>query len=219
MSEEPFPEGADAPAIPPVPAPPPVVQYVVFDASGAILRAGTCLRTEVPAQAGGDLDLIAAEIDPPVGFAELRRLDATHRVEDGALVAKPDVPLSAEALDRLKAGLCEQVDRQAGAIRQLHVTDIAAQDAVYLQKRREAELVAADPDTDPVLVPHIAAGARVNGHSLGEEAALVLATSAAWTALSGRIEEKRLGAKAAIRAAADEAAARAAALVDWQEIL
>lgn len=134
-----------------------------------------------------------------------------HIIVDGEPVPAPDAEPSASLLAELKA----EIDIQAGIRRQRYITAVPGQDMVYAEKRAEAERVIAGATDE---VRHIAAEAAMNGRTLGEQAALVLAMAAQWTAISVAIETARLAAKAAIDAATTQTEARAVK-IDWTAIL
>lgn len=127
---------------------------------------------------------------------------AGYIIVDGQPAYAPETTPS----DALRAELKAEIDTQAGIRRQRYVTAVPGQDMVYAEKRAEAERVIAGATDD---VPHIAAEAAMNGRTLGEQAELVLAMAAQWTAISVAIETARLAAKAAIDAAATQTEARA----------
>lgn len=117
-----------------------------------------------------------------------------------------------------KTSMIAKVDREAGEIRKLFITEIPGQELVYDQKRREAELIALDPDTPTALVPHIAGEALAIGETLIDTAAVILTLAEQWKVISAEIERRRIAHKAAIAAATTRQAVTLAAEVDWAPI-
>lgn len=96
-----------------------------------------------------------------------------------------------------------EIDRQAEAARRRFVTPGSGQLAVYLAKAEEARDLQVDGSPDPANYPLLAASIGIEGESLSAVAGVVLAQRAAWLTVAAAIENKRLGAKAAIDALAD----------------
>ncbi len=124
-----------------------------------------------------------------------------------------------EDLSALKAKLQADIDRGAGEIRLLFITDAPGQDMIYQEKRREAEALQANPALASDLTPHITAEAAAFGVTRAAKALEILAQAAAWSIVSATIETRRLSAKAAVQAAISPSAVRAAANVEWSDIV
>ncbi len=124
-----------------------------------------------------------------------------------------------EDLSTLKAKLQADVDRGAGEVRLLFITDAPGQDMIYQEKRREAEALQANPDLPSEQTPHLTAEAAAFGMTRAEKAAEILTQAVAWTTISALIETRRLSAKAAVQAATSATDARTAAVVDWSDVL
>ena len=122
--------------------------------------------------------------------------------------------LNSPDLAGLKARLRERIDTEAEGVRRLYITAGDGQAMVYLQKRAEAEVVAAGGEPGP----HIAAEIGITGTTAAEVAAVILAQAQAWAAVSAGIESRRLGAKAAVDAAATIPAALQAGRVNWSDL-
>lgn len=175
--------------------------YALHDSSGTVLSRGKTSRiADGEAMARRQAAGLYWGIVPP-----------GYMIVDGEPVPGPD-PAPSEGL---RAELKAEIDIQAGIRRQRYITAVPGQDMVYAEKRAEAERVIAGATED---VPHIAAEAMISGRTLAEQAALVLAMAAQWTAISVAIETARLTAKAAIDAAASETEARSVR-IDWSSIL
>lgn len=123
-----------------------------------------------------------------------------------------------EDLPALKSKLQADIDRNAGEIRLLFITDAPGQDMIYQEKRREAEALQANPDLPAEQTPHLTAEAAAFGVARAEKAAEILTRAGAWTIISALIETRRLSAKAAVQAATSAISARAAANVDWSDV-
>ncbi|MCV3738392.1 hypothetical protein OCK02_19480 [Rhizobium sp. TRM96647] len=121
-------------------------------------------------------------------------------------------------LPTLKAKLQADIDRSAGEIRLLFITDAPGQGMIYQEKRREAEALLADPDLPPEQTPHLTAEAAAFDMTRAEKATEILAQAVAWTTVSATIETRRLAAKASVQAATSAIAARTAAAVDWSDV-
>ena len=89
-------------------------------------------------------------------------------------------------LGRLKPEAKAEIDRQAEAARQAFVTPGAAQQSVYLSKAAEAERLASDGSPDPADYPLLAASIGLEGATLAEVAAVVIAQRNAWVSYRGR---------------------------------
>ena len=113
-------------------------------------------------------------------------------------------------LDAIRAAALVAIDASAEAMRAEIVTARPAQMAVYLDKEREALACAADPAPAAATYPYCASDAARAGLSLHQAAAVILSAAASWRASAVAIEDLRLGAKAAARAATTVAAIDAA---------
>ena len=105
------------------------------------------------------------------------------------------------------------IDRAAGAARLRYITDVAGQQAVYLVKLEQARsyIAAHALDAQALVPPYIAAEAAAVGMTALEVAQEVVELATAWNDVAGpAIEGARLGGKAAVQAADDEAAINAA---------
>lgn len=118
-------------------------------------------------------------------------------------------------LDALRAEATARVDRSAEAFRMQFITPGFGQVMAYQQKLVEARALLADPDLPDADVPHIVTEAAATGMLKSEKAQEIVATFAAWQALSAMIEGKRMAAKKAIAEAETVSAINAAANVDW----
>ncbi|MGN6549769.1 MAG: hypothetical protein ACTHJ3_07740 [Pararhizobium sp.] len=128
-----------------------------------------------------------------------------------------DVTLT-EDLTAAKAAALAAIDASAERLRGNWITLGAGQSMVYLEKRREAEMVSANPQIPEAEVPSIAAEAAHDRVSLLDKAAEVLTQAYAWSQVSALIEVRRLGAKAAVDAATHAQEIAAAARIDWSDI-
>ena len=118
----------------------------------------------------------------------------------------------------LKSAALIDIDRQAETVRARFVTPGSAQTMVYDQKRTEADLYMADPETPTHLLPHLLAEAAMNGITPFEQAVEYLTMQQLWLTVSPVIEMRRLGAKHAVGAAQTPAAIEAARNVSWIDI-
>lgn len=129
-----------------------------------------------------------------------------------------DLGSGALALDvaALDAHLHGLVDAEAGAFRCRFITVVPGQEMTYLRKEAEArDLLASGAGPWPML----AATAAALDQPIAELAQEIVKRSDEWTALGAGIEALRLGAKAAVTAAADAETKRNAAEVDWEALL
>lgn len=121
----------------------------------------------------------------------------------------------------LKSSLLTQIDAAAERERARYITAGSGQAMEYQQAAAEAEQLRAalsvDPEhePDPADYPMLAASLGIDGATLAEVASTVAAMHEAWRIAGSAIRAIRLAAKAAVAAAEDEAAARAAADVIW----
>ena len=84
-------------------------------------------------------------------------------------------------------------------------------DKLEAEARRVEAAIAAEEDVQPADYPLLAASLGIDGNTIAEVAAVIIAMDAAWAQIGAAIEAARLGAKQAIDAADDEATARAVA--------
>lgn len=159
-------------------------------------------------------------------YASAREMMAAGKIAtivDGALALidppsppDPEPPLP-PTLDELKAILMGEIDWAAEVERLKHITGGSGQAMTYQRKIEEArrliEMTEAEEDIDPAEFPMLSATIGIDGDTLADIAALVIAMDAAWAHVGAAIEAARLGAKAAIEAATDEAEARAVVAV------
>lgn len=118
----------------------------------------------------------------------------------------------------LEAELLARIDAEAEGVRGLFVTNTASQAGVYLVKEAEAKAFVADSGLDEAETPNLTREAARTGQSRMQVAMAILAKAAEWREISAVIEDIRLGAKDAVRAAATAPAKRAAAVVDWSAV-
>jgi hypothetical protein len=114
--------------------------------------------------------------------------------------------------------MCDRIDRRAGEIRLRFKSGGEGQDAVYLMKQAEAEacLAAAAVGAVPSgAYPMLEAEVGITAADVVAVAQAVAARAAAWRTLSAVIEARRLAAKAAVLAAADDRMAQVA----WAEAM
>lgn len=109
-------------------------------------------------------------------------------------------------LTPLRSAACDQIDDLAVAVRGRYITLRPSQDLVYKQKEKEAEMVSADPNVNPALVPHIVREADTNGVTLLDMATAVLIRANQWLNVSPAIEDLRLASKTRVEAATTPAA-------------
>lgn len=158
------------------------VPYHILDkTTGMILRSGTCTYETLP------------YFDP-----EIETFMEAPMFQVPANPAFQDPILTAQDLEQEKIGATRMIDQFAETVRGRYITLGSGQAMVYQQKRDEAELVAANPEVNTSLVPHIAYEANLNQIPLLDQAAIVLTMSEQWKAISAYIEMARLGAKAQI---------------------
>lgn len=132
-------------------------------------------------------------------------------VDGSSVVAPPEPgPLSPEDLAELKQVRKVQVDASAEVERGKYITLGAGQAMTYQRKTEEARLyvqaVAAEQEIGPADFPLLQATIGIDGPTIGAVAELVLQMDAQWAVIGAAIEAARLGAKAAIDVAEDEAA-------------
>lgn len=180
------------------------MKFTVYNvATGEIARSGFCDEASLPLQAGdGEAVLAGVALD-----------DTRYRIVDGQPVAREE---DAAAVER---ALLSTIDRSAETVRALFVTNTESQAGVYLAKESEARALTDDPGLAESRTPHLTLEAARLGASRAELAAAILAKAAEWRAISAVIEDIRLGAKEAVRAAPTAAAKRQAlAALDWTPV-
>ena len=156
---------------------------------------------------------------------------AFHNAPDDIIPADavevPRLPDDGEAWDEiaqdftfdggpLLAEIHAQIDRQAEEVRAQYITPGAGQAMTYLQKQAEAAAVIADANAP---APILSAEAEAMGTTLGDLAAEVHANALAWASIGGKIEGARRAAKRAAADATTPATLRAAAQINWNEVL
>ncbi|MCG5240438.1 hypothetical protein ACIU1J_02195 [Azospirillum doebereinerae] len=109
----------------------------------------------------------------------------------------------------------KRVNREAGEARARFITVTIGQEGTYLEKAREAQAFLTDPNPYPASYPYLTAEAEHIGQSIATRAALVAATTAAWTLINARIEGLRQGALQMIRDAEAPSAVTALFPIDW----
>jgi hypothetical protein len=135
---------------------------------------------------------------------------------DGAFAPPPPPrPLTGDELAALKAALRAGIDAEAELQRLRYITAGAGQAMTYARKTAEAKAASIDPAPTGKAYPLLAASVGIDGADIAEVAAVVLAMDAQWSTIGAAIEAARLSAKKAVTEAADEASARAAALIAW----
>lgn len=134
-----------------------------------------------------------------------------------AFSAPPEAP--APDLSARRATLLTAVDAKAEAERQRWITPGAGQAMTYQRKIEEAYRLEADANPQADAYPMLAATLGLDGKTLADVAAVVLAQDAMWTQIGARIERQRLTLKRDVADAAD-AAALAAIDIDagWPEM-
>lgn len=118
----------------------------------------------------------------------------------------------------LKAAASAKVDTDAEAARGMFVTLGSGQAMTYIEKERQAQLVAADPSISPDLVPMVAIDAERYGESLLDAAAVILTMAQYWRVVGPRIEDLRMTAKDMIEAATNPAEIDTAANIEWTSV-
>lgn len=96
------------------------------------------------------------------------------------------------------------IDRRAGEVRTLFITEVPGQQGTYLLKAANArDFIDAGYPADLTGYPWIEAEAAARGVTATEAADLVAAEEAQWIQIGVAIEQARMGGKAAIRATDD----------------
>ncbi|MDD5262371.1 MAG: hypothetical protein PHD76_11055 [Methylacidiphilales bacterium] len=167
------------------------MNYVVVDSQGNVLRSGTCQAIDFQAQAG-------------TGETVMEGTQDQYQSSD----AQGD-------LATIKTMLKAQVDAIIETRRQALVTPGTVMQLVYGMKKLEAYVLSTlptipDQSTAEVAFPLLAKEAAARGIALQDMAALVDSANEAFRTAMADLEVLRFETKAAIDAAADEAAARTA---------
>lgn len=90
------------------------------------------------------------------------------------------------------------IDTEAGIARKRYITDAPGQDAVYLEKCKQAKAYIENNSIDQSLYGYILAEADAIGATTISLAISVLAKASAWENVSMLIEARRIGAKHSI---------------------
>jgi hypothetical protein len=122
----------------------------------------------------------------------------------------PAPPTAAEALDAARTRASRAVEQAVAAIRRAFITDLPAQEMIYLAKEAEARAFLAA--SAPVLAdyPFLSAEAGITAATPTALATLWLALAAQWRTVAARIEAARMTATAALAAATTPAEAEGA---------
>lgn len=116
----------------------------------------------------------------------------------------------------IETRLHAEIDRQAGEFRGRFITTVPGQEMTYLRKEEEARAHVAGTNAEPLM---LTAEAAATGVTVADLAAAVIQKADEWAGLGAAIEAARIGAKAAVTAAATREAKIAAAVVDWEGLL
>lgn len=133
--------------------------------------------------------------------------DRAYTYDDGFVaVPAPDglvavVQALADKLLDPEPGTLGDIDKQAEVERGRYTTLAWAQEKVYVDKESEAVAWTANNSIDPGEIPYLTAEAAATSTSVATLAATYIANGAAWRAISVGIEARRMGLKAAVRAA------------------
>lgn len=100
---------------------------------------------------------------------------------------------TAEDITAARADAVAAINQRAGAVRALFVTDIPAQQMIYLAKEAEARAYLAATPADLGQYPLIAAEVGITTDTALELAQLWVGTANQWRALAANIEAIRLG--------------------------
>jgi hypothetical protein len=169
-------------------------------------------------------DLVSADDRVAAGVAEIVEpgpQPITARVVGTEVVDVAGVPTRQWVteplpLEELSAILLPRLDADAEATRLQYITPGAGQGMTYQYKVNEALAWTTDNSAS---TPFLTAEAAARGMSVADLVAEVQGNAAAWTVIGSRIEAARMGAKTAVRAAADTATMIAASEVDWQAVI
>jgi hypothetical protein len=122
----------------------------------------------------------------------------------------PTPPTAAEVLTSAKAAAHAAVEAAVSAIRRAFVTDLPAQEMIYLAKEAEARAWQAATDPDLADYPFMQAEVGLTAATPAALAALWITMAGQWRAVAAQIEAARMTATAAIGAATTPAEAEAA---------
>lgn len=168
---------------------------------------------DIALNTGPDEAVIDGHIDP-----------ATHYIRDGVAVAYPPRPgrwarwtgsawidpRSAEEraaeLQAARQAAIARVNAAAGAIRARFVTQIPAQEMLYLRKEAEARAWIADPAPDLADYPLLAAEIGVTAPTAAELAQIWLNLAQIWISVAAPLETARLSGVGALEGAATDEA-------------
>ncbi|WP_051272990.1 hypothetical protein [Sphingomonas phyllosphaerae] len=126
------------------------------------------------------------------------------------VVAQPEIDLAA-----LRAACIYSVDVEAEAARGRFLTAGSGQAMTYTRKETEARAWTAD---NSIATPFLSAEANARGLTLADLIAEVIGQADAWVTIGAAIEARRMGAKAAIAAAATFGGIVAARNIDWSAL-
>jgi hypothetical protein len=121
------------------------------------------------------------------------------------------------SLDKYKAELKKKVDAGAETARLRFITSGSGQAMVYQEKLRQAYAFQLDPTAEAF--DHIHMEATASGVTPEVTAATIIAKAVQWRYISAVIESTRLLTKSNVDAAANFAAADAAAVINWDQVL
>jgi hypothetical protein len=192
---------------------------------------------------GEEIRVCDGSIEPQLDDLQLRNAWRSHN-HVGTLAEKIEGPVRAIAVDvaieagtiryavseavphtfqRVTPTLAEldvhlegRIDAEAGTFRLQFITDVPGQQATYLDKEQQARACLADPLGGPY--PRIEREAARLGITAAAAAAAIVQTADTWRALDTLIDDRRLEAKEAVRAAATIEDKQAAAVVDWSAL-
>lgn len=116
----------------------------------------------------------------------------------------------------LVAAAHSAIDAQAEAVRSWFITAEPGQAMTYLQKEAEARAFVANASAP---TPILSGEAAALGITVAALAAEVIASADAWGVIGGKIEGARRAAKIAASQATDAAGIRAAADINWQQVI
>ncbi|WP_053249817.1 hypothetical protein [Ensifer adhaerens] len=148
--------------------------------------------------------------NPPMTWPEVPSIVQNLLAGWDPAPVEPDLP--AMRLDAIN-----KIDRDAENYRLNFITAGSGQTMAYQQKLTEARAALVDPPASESEIPHIVAEAALDGVSVAEKAAEIIAMFEQWQLVSAGIEAKRLGAKKAVAAAETASAIKSAVSVNWME--
>lgn len=180
--------------------------YTIYElAGGAILRSGYRADFE---------DLLDHLDEGQALYAGEALEDHRWKIINGEKVSlTPTVDMVA-----LEKELLLQIDMNAEAVRGLFITNTASQPTVYLEKFDEAELFMANAEISEQLTPNLVKDAARYGIDRFTAAMVIISKRYEWKSISAEIEDIRLSAKDAVRAATDAESKRLAAAIDWSAV-